>query len=172
MSHNIYNIIVTPLTKRFKAMDAILDKLTAHCAANNTKDEVFLNDRLFPDMLPFSSQIRIATDMTKGSIMRLTGTEVPTFEDNETTIAELKNRIGRLIILLDSIKPQQFEGADDKAIVITRRNGEDMHFIGTDYVHDFVIPNVYFHLATAYNILRHRGVVLGKADFLMGSVKA
>lgn len=171
MTQTAYDIIVTPLTKKFNALQSTLDKLLAHCEEKNIKEDVFINDRLFPDMLPFAAQIRIATDMTKGAVMRLTSIEVPTFEDNETSIAEFKARIDRLLTLLASVPTDAFDGAEEKDIVIKRANGNEYRFTGLGYIHDFVIPNVYFHLTTAYNILRHRGVPLGKMDFLIGNVK-
>ena len=165
--HNLYNLI-TPLIKRIKALDSILEKLQTHCAERNIADAVFLNDRLYPDMLPFASQVRIVTDFTKGAAGRLTGSDIPKFEDNEDTIAQLRDRIAALIAYFDTFNASQFDGAESKDIVLKLSADRELKFNGWGYVNDFVLPNVYFHLTTAYNILRHRGVGLGKADFLGG----
>lgn len=163
--HNLHGNI-SALTKRFKALDAILGKLQTHCTERNIADAVFLNDRLYPDMLPFAAQVGIATDMTKGAAGRLTDSDIPKFEDNEETIAQLRDRITTLIAYLDTFNVSQFDGAENKDITLKLRGDRELKFNGWDYMNDFVLPNVYFHLATAYNILRHRGVELGKADFL------
>ena len=163
--HNLLDLI-TPLIKRLKALDTTLGTLQAHCAEHNIADAVFLNDRLYPDMPPFAVQIRIATDMTKGAVGRLTDTTIPTFEDNEDTIAQLRDRIATLINHVNTFTHDQFAGAESKDITLKLRGDRVLTFNGWDYVNDFVLPNVYFHLTTAYAILRHRGVKLGKADFL------
>ncbi|AXF86237.1 hypothetical protein DTO96_101983 [Ephemeroptericola cinctiostellae] len=165
--HNLYDLI-TPLVKRIKALDTILEKLQTHCTEHNIADAVFLNDRLYPNMLPFASQVRIVTDFTKGAASRLTGSDIPKFEDNEATIAQLRDRIAALIAHLDTFNASQFEGADSKDILLKLPGDRELKFNGWDYMNDFVLPNVYFHLTTAYNILRHRGVGLGKVDFLGG----
>ena len=124
-----------------------------------------LNARLFPDMYPLTRQVQIATDMSKGAAARLAGLEIPKYEDNETTFAELQARIAKTIAFLDTIKPAQLEGSEARAVVISVRK-IDLKFTGQDYLLKWVNPNVYFHVTTAYNILRHNGVELGKQDFL------
>jgi len=164
---NLYDIVVTPLNKRFLALDKILTKLAEHCVTNNMKEEAFLNDRLFPDMFPLASQVRIATDMTKGAVGRLTSVDVPKFEDNETTVEELRARVQRLIAFLGALKAEDFQDSESKQVVMKRPNGEVLfEDNGWNYVMDAVLPNVYFHLTTTYAILRHRGLSLGKMDFL------
>ena len=107
------------------------------------------------------------TDMAKGAVGRLTVLEIPKFEDNETTITELQARLRALIDFFATLNAEAFNGAEDKIVTVKRANGEvALEANGWDYVQNFVLPNVYFHLATAYNILRHRGVVLGKKDFI------
>ena len=165
--HNLYDIVVPPLVNRFRALDQILTLLTQHCETHKVKEDFFINDRLYPDMLPLSSQVRIATDMAKGAVGRLTVLEIPKFEDNETTITELQARLRALIDFFATLNAEAFNGAEDKIVTVKRANGEvALEANGWDYVQNFVLPNVYFHLATAYNILRHRGVVLGKKDFI------
>ena len=124
-----------------------------------------LNARLFPDMYPLTRQVQIATDMSKGAAARLAGLEIPKYEDNETTFAELQARIAKTIAFLDTIKPAQLEGSEARAVVISVRK-IDLKFTGQDYLLKWVNPNVYFHVTTTYNILRHNGVELGKQDFL------
>jgi hypothetical protein len=116
-------------------------------------------------MYPLTRQVQIATDMSKGAGARLAAIEIPKYEDNETSFAELQARIANTITFLDSIKPEQLEGAEVRDITITIRKA-DIKFSGQDYLLKWVLPNVYFHVTTAYNILRHNGVSLEKQDFL------
>jgi hypothetical protein len=116
-------------------------------------------------MYPLTRQVQIATDMSKGAAARLAGVEIPKYEDNETTFAELQARIAKTIAFLDTIKPAQLEGSETREVTITVRK-IDLKFTGQDYLLRWVNPNVYFHVTTAYNILRHNGVELGKKDFL------
>ena len=116
-------------------------------------------------MYPLTRQVQIATDMSKGAGARLAAIEIPKYEDNETSFAELQTRIAKTIVFLDAINPQQLEGAASREITITIRKA-DLKFNGQDYLLKWVLPNVYFHVTTAYNILRHNGVELSKQDFL------
>jgi hypothetical protein len=116
-------------------------------------------------MYPLTRQVQIATDMSKGAGARLAAIEIPKYEDNETSFAELQARITKTIAFLDSINPQQLQGAETRDITITIRKA-DIKFSGQDYLLKWVLPNVYFHVTTAYNILRHNGVELAKQDFL------
>lgn len=165
-NYTLYDIMVAPFITRFKALDGILAKLETHIEQHKLKDETFLNDRLYPDMFPFATQVRIATDMTKGAVARLSGVEVPKFEDNETTVAQLRTRVQTLIAFLGTLNSAQFEGVEDKEIHIKWPSGKEFFFTGLSFVNDSALPQVYFHLTAAYSILRHRGVVIGKADFL------
>lgn len=126
---------------------------------------MLLNARLFPDMYPLVRQVQIATDMSKGAAARLANVEIPKFEDNETTFDELQARIANTIAFIDSIQPAQLEGSETREVVINVRK-VNLTFTGLDYLLKWVNPNVYFHVTTAYNILRHNGVELGKSDFL------
>ena len=125
------------------------------------------NARLFPDMFPLSRQVQIATDMSKGAAARLARLEVPSYDDNETTFADLQARIAKTIAFIETVTPAQLEGAEKRDIEIMVRKAK-MEFTGQDYLQKWVMPNVYFHVATTYNILRHNGVELGKPDFLRG----
>ena len=131
---------------------------------------VLLSARLAPDMLPLTRQIQIAGDIAKNSLARLAGQEPPRFEDNETTIEQLRARIARTIDYIKSIPASAFEGSETRDIKVPA--GErTLEFKGLDFLQTWVIPNVFFHVTTAYNILRHNGVDLGKADFIGGGRK-
>lgn len=154
-----------PLKRTLNSLLLILKKAEAHANTKNIEHSVLLNGRLFPDMYQLIRQVQIATDMSKGAAARLADLEIPKYEDFETTFAELQARITKTLIFIDSIKPAQLDGAESREITITVRK-IDLHFTGHAYLFEWVLPNVYFHVATAYNILRHNGVELGKSDFL------
>jgi hypothetical protein len=116
-------------------------------------------------MFPLSRQVQIATDMAKGCVARLAGVEPPKYEDNETTFAQLIARVDKTVEYIKSFKPEQIDGSENRAISLPSRHGT-LNFIGLPYVQTFVLPNVHFHITTAYNILRHNGVEVGKADFI------
>lgn len=143
----------------------ILNKAEAHAVADKIDPSVFLQARLYPDMYPLVRQVQISTDVAKGCASRLAGQTPPSFEDNETTFAELQSRIAKTIDLLRAARPEQIDGTEDATITL-KVGGRERSFQGLPYLLEFVLPNVYFHTTTAYAILRHWGVVLGKADFL------
>ena len=165
---NMYDFTIPPLKRALNNLTHILKKGEAHAEAKEIAPEVFFNARLFPDMFPLSRQVQIATDMSKGAAARLAGVEVPSYDDNEATFADLHARIAKTLAFIDSVKPAQFEGAETRNIEIMVRKHK-MEFTGQDYLLKWVMPNVYFHVTTTYNILRHNGVELGKPDFLRGS---
>lgn len=155
-----------PMYRRtLTALSAILAKAEAHFAEQKIDPSVLMTYRLFPDMLPFARQVMIATDAAKGMVARLTGVESPAFPDVETTLPELRARIERCVTFLDSAAPGAFDAADAREIVIKTGRGE-LHFTGAEFLAVWAIPNFYFHVTTAYNILRHNGVPVGKADYL------
>lgn len=162
---SIYDTTIPPLKRTLGNLAAILEKAEQYADTKKVAHQVLLDARLYIDMYPLTRQIQIATDMSKGAGARLAGIEVPKYEDNETSFAELQARIAKTIAFLDSIKPEQLEGAESREITITIRKA-DLKFSGQDYLLKWVLPNVYFHVTTAYNILRHNGVALGKQDFL------
>lgn len=162
---SMYDATIPPLKRDLTNLSRILKKGEEYAKAKEVDPSVLLNSRLYFDMLPLTSQIQIATDMSKGAGARLAGIEVPSYEDNETTFDELQARISKTIAFLDTISPAQLEGSEDKEIVLKIRK-IDVKFPGLDYLFKWVHPNVLFHVTTAYNILRHNGVVLGKSDFL------
>ena len=143
----------------------ILDKAQAHVDAKKLADATLTGYRLFPDMLPMTTQVQIACDSAKGVVARLAGVEIPVFEDNETTLAALKARVVKTMAFIQTITPEQIDGTEDKAIV-TKRGEKETHYKGMQFLLGHAIPNFYFHVTTAYNILRHNGVEIGKRDFL------
>ena len=146
-------------------LSAILEKAEAHCAAKKIEPSALTSYRLFPDMFPLTRQVQIASDTAKGAVARLAGIEIPKYEDNEQTFAELKARIARTIDFVESVSAARIDGSDDKEIVLQMRSGE-RRFKGMQYLLGHAYPNFYFHVTTAYNILRHNGVEVGKADFI------
>ena len=142
-----------------------LDKAEAHAAARKFDSSVYLGTRLAPDMLPFVKQIQIACDTVKFCVARLAGVDSPKFEDNETSFAELRQRIDATVAFVKSVPAAQIDGSEDKDITIPRRDGS-MVMKGEAYLKHFALPNLFFHLTTAYALLRHNGVEIGKMDFL------
>jgi hypothetical protein len=161
----MYHYSIPPLKRALANLATVLQKGAAHAEAKKIEPGVLLNARLFPDMYPLIKQVQIATDMSKGAAARLAGVEVPKYEDNETTFAELQARIEKTIAFMDSIAPAQLENAESREITLPIREVE-LKFKGQDYLLNWAQPNVYFHVTTAYNILRHNGVALSKKDFL------
>ena len=148
-------------------LSAILAKAQAHCEAKKIDPLVMTASRLYPDMFPLTRQVQVACDAAKGAVARLAGVEIPKHEDTEKTFDELKARIQKTLDFIASVKPAQVDGTEEKEIVLKLR-GNDVPFKGAQYLLAYAWPNFYFHAATAYNILRHNGVEIGKADFLGG----
>jgi hypothetical protein len=146
-------------------LSAILDKAHAHVEARKIDPAALTTYRLFPDMLPMTRQVQIACDAAKGAVARLAGVDVPKHEDTEQTFAELKARIAKTIEFVQSIKPVQLDGTEDKDITL-KLGGKDTTFKGMQYLLGNALPNCYFHVTTTYNILRHNGVEIGKRDYL------
>lgn len=161
----MYDLTIPPLKRTLTNLSQLLKKGEAYAKAKEVDPSILVESRLYIDMYPLKRQIQIATDMSKGAAARLAGIEIPVYEDNETTFEDLLARIEKTIAFLDSVTPQQLEGSESKQVTITIRK-VDIQFIGLDYLQKWVLPNVYFHVTTAYNILRHQGVELGKSDFL------
>lgn len=156
-----------PLFKRqLGALLNWLDKAEAHATARKFDPNNYLQLRLAPDMLPFVSQIRIASDAAKGCVARLAGVEPPKFEDNEATLDELRQRIRKTIDYVQSVPASAIDGSEARDIVLPMRNRDPLHFAGEFYLKHWALPNFFFHCTTAYALLRHSGVALGKPDFL------
>jgi hypothetical protein len=165
MQITMYDALVPTANRMLGNLSTFLDKAEAFAAAKKIDATVLLNSRLAPDMFPLTRQVQIAADMVKGAAARLSGTELPKFEDNETTIAELKARIAKTLAFVNSVDAAKFGGSEDRDVTLQARTG-DRHFKGLNYLRDYVLPNVYFHTTVAYAILRHNGVELGKNDFM------
>ncbi len=165
MTISMYQASVPMIKTLLNALSAVLDKGAAFAEAKKVDPSVLINDRLAPDMFPLSRQVQIATDMARGGVARLAGQEMPSMPDEEKTFDELKARIAKTLAFIDGIKPAQIDGTEDRDITLKRASG-DVTYKGQRYLLGFVIPNVTFHCATAYNILRHNGVDVGKRDYL------
>jgi len=165
MSISMYQASVPVLLHGLTNLQNIIGKAQAHAAEKQIDPAALTGDRLFPDMFPMYRQIYIATDLAKGCAARLAGLEPPVFDDTEMTFDELHTRIQKTIDYLKTFKAAQIDGSEERHIEQKTRNGS-MEFKGLDYLCYFVLPNFYFHITTAYNILRHNGVELGKRDYL------
>lgn len=162
---NMYEISIPPLILALNNCLHILKTGRRFADARQIEHTELLNARLAPDMYPLTRQVQIATDMSKGAGARLADLDVPQYEDNETTFEQLEQRIEKTIDFLSSIEPKQCEGAETRHIAFMVRDAK-REFVGLDYLLRWVQPNVYFHVTTVYNLLRHNGVELGKRDFL------
>lgn len=165
MPISMYDASVPMFAHSLKALRAVLEKAAAHAERKKFDTLILANSRLFPDMLPLINQIQIASDAAKGAAARLSGVEPPKFEDNEKTFPELLERIDKTIAFLTSVTPDQFAGSEDRVVTIKTRQ-ETHSFPGLIYLRHWAIPNFFFHITTAYNLLRHNGVEIGKSDFL------
>ena len=165
MTISMYQASAPRFANTLKNLAAILDKAKAHAEARKIDEQVLTSSRLYPDMFALARQVQIACDSAKGAVARLAGVEIPKHEDSEKTFDELKARIEKTLAFIASVKPAQVDGSEAKEIVL-KLQGKDVPFEGLQYLLGFAWPNFYFHAATAYNILRHNGVELGKRDFL------
>ena len=161
----MYQASVPRFVNILKNLTGILDKAQAHVDAKKIDVSVLTNYRLFPDMLPMTTQVLIACDAAKGVVARLAGIEIPGYEDNEKTLSDLKARIAKTIAFIESVTPAQIDGTEDKDIV-TKRGDKETHYKGMQFLLGHALPNFYFHVTTTYNILRHNGIEIGKRDFL------
>jgi len=165
MNISMYQASVPRFVSTLTNLSNILDKAQAYVDARKLDPAALTSYRLFPDMLPFTKQVQIACDTAKGAVARLAGMELPVFEDNETTLAELQARIAKTLTFIQSVTAQQIDGSEDKEIVV-KRGDKETHYKGLQFLLGHAIPNIYFHVTTAYNILRHNGIDIGKRDYL------
>jgi hypothetical protein len=165
MKISMYQASVPVFVHSLNNLASILEKGAAYAEAKKIDPAVLVSARLFPDMFPLVRQVQIASDSAKGGAARLAGVEPPAFEDNEKTFPDLIARVQKTVAYLQTLTPAQIDGSEDKTVTWqTRTSSKSMQ--GLPYLHSHVIPNLYFHETTAYNILRHNGVELGKKDFL------
>jgi hypothetical protein len=165
MQISMYQASAPRFVNTLKNLSAILDKAQAHADAKKIEPKVLTAARLFPDMFAMSRQVQSACDTAKGAVARLAGVEVPVHEDTEQTLEELKARIAKTIAFINAVKPSQVDGSEDKEVVLKFRTGE-VRMKGMQYLLGHAQPNFYFHVTTAYNILRHNGVEVGKKDYI------
>jgi hypothetical protein len=165
MTISMYQASAPRFANSLKNLSAILDKAQAYAEAKKIDPAVLLASRLYPDMFPLVRQIQIASDSAKGPVARLAGVEVPKYEDTEETIADLKARLAKTIDFVASFKPAQIDGAEDKDIHL-KLGTREVDWKGMQYLLGFALPNFYFHVVTAYDILRHNGVEIGKRDYI------
>jgi uncharacterized protein len=171
MNISMYSASVPVFQRMLGNLSHFLDKAQAYAESKKFDTAVLVNSRLAPDMLNFATQVRIACDASKLAVFRIAGIEAPKFEDKETTFDELKARIQKTLDYLATVKPEQLNGTEAKDITFpVGREGQTRTLSGEDYLKHWATPNMYFHVTTAYALLRHNGVDLGKTDFLMGKV--
>jgi hypothetical protein len=165
MTVSIYTASVPVLKQMLGGLSGVLTKAAANAAERKIDPSVFIVARLAPDMFALARQVQIATDMAKGGIARLAGVEIPKYEDTETTLEALQERLAKTIAFIESVPAAAIEGSDDKTIVITA-GPRELTFTGQSYLLSWVLPNVIFHVTTAYDILRHNGVPVVMGYFL------
>ncbi len=165
MSLSMYQASAPVFIRMFNNLSAILEKAVADAEARKIDPAVFLAGRLAPDMHPLTRQVQIASDSAKLGIARLAGIDAPSFPDVETSFPELQARIAKTIGFIRSVSPEQIDGSEEKSITLKFPGGE-ISFSGQAFLLNFTLPNLFFHITTAYDILRHNGVVLGKRDYL------
>ncbi len=165
MKISMYEASVPQFVKILGNLSNILDKAQAHVDAKKLDPAALTEYRLFPDMLPMRSQVQIACDTAKGVVARLAGVDIPVHEDTEKSLADLKARIAKAVAFIQTMKPQQLDGTEDRQIVI-KRGETEIPYTGMQFLLGRALPNFYFHVTTAYNILRHNGIEIGKRDYL------
>ena len=165
MSLSLYQASIPSFVRMFDNLSAILDKAVAYCEERKIDPGVLLNARLAPDMHPLTRQVQIASDLAKGCAARLAGVEPPSFADTETSFAELQARIGKTLEFIRSVTPEQIDAGEGREITLKFPSSE-FSFKAPDYLLHFALPNFYFHVTTAYAILRHNGLRIGKMDYM------
>ena len=165
MTLSMYLASVPRLINALNNLGNLLDKAQAHVDARTLDETAITQFRLYPDMLNMTRQVQIASDTAKGVVARLAGVEIPVYEDNERSLADLKARIAKTVAFIQTIGAEQVDGTEDKDIVI-KRGEKETHYKGMQFLLGHALPNVYFHITTTYCILRHNGVEVGKRDYL------
>lgn len=169
MHLSMYQASVPVFTQMLESLSALLDKAVAHAEHKKIEPTVLLQARLAPDMHPFSMQVRFATGLARDGVARLAGVEGPSFSDTETTFPELKERIAQTLAFFQSVKPEQLAGSEGRTVHMKLNSPQgliELDFKGQAYLLHFVLPNFFFHVTTAYALLRHNGLEIGKADYI------
>ena len=165
MKISMYQASVATFIRMLNNLAAVLEKAAAHAETKKIEPAVLINSRLYPDMFALGRQVQIASDHAKGCGARLAGMEPPRYEDNEASFPELIARLQKTVAYLNTLTPEQVDGSEDRTITLPMRT-RTLTFAGLTYLLNFALPNVYVHVTTAYDILRHNGVELGKRDFI------
>ncbi len=165
MTISMYQASAPRFANTLNNLSAILARAQAHCEARKIDPLVLASARLYPDMFALARQVQIACDAAKGAVARLAGVEIPKHEDTEKTFEELQARIAKTLAFMATVKAAQVDGSEERDVALKLR-GKDVVFKGMQYLLGFALPNFYFHVATAYNILRHNGVEIGKSDYI------
>ena len=165
MTISMYQASVPRIINMLGNLSRIIEKAQAHADAKKIDPAAIIDFRLYPDMFSLCRQVQIATDTAKSVVARLAGADIPAYEDNERSFDDLKARIAKTIAFVETFTPAQIDGTEDKNIV-TKRGDKETHYKGIQFLLNHAMPNVYFHVTTAYNILRHNGVEIGKRDYL------
>ena len=165
MNISMYQASAPRFVNMLGNLSTLLDKAQAHVDAKKLDPTALTTYRFFPDMFPMKRQVQIACDTAKGAVARLAGVPIPVHEDNEQTLHDLKERIAKTIDFVQSIKPEQLDGTEENDIVI-KRGDKEIRYKGMQFLLGQALPNFYFHVTTAYNILRHNGIEIGKRDYL------
>jgi hypothetical protein len=165
MSLTMHRATVPVLARALKVLATLLEKGEAHAVAQGLDPATLVGARLVDDMLPLSGQVQRASDAAKGAVARLTGVTAPAMPDEETSFADLQKRVADTLAFVESADPQAFEGSEDRTVELKLPGGA-LTFTGVDYLLGFALPNFFFHVTTAYDILRHKGVAIGKLDYL------
>ncbi|MBX8486190.1 DUF1993 family protein [Pseudomonas cichorii] len=166
MSISLYAASVPVFQQMLNALNDVLVKAEAHATEKKIQPEALLQARLFPDMLPFTRQIQIAVDFAKGASARLAGVEIPKYEDSETTFADLQALIAKTLAFIASIKPEDVDGKEGIEIVLRPGTDKEKRLNGQAYLLSYALPQFFFHVTTAYDLLRHNGVEIGKRDYM------
>jgi uncharacterized protein len=166
MTTYMYTTSVPVFKQLLNSLSAILTKAETFAAEKKVEQAVLLNARLYPDMFPFIRQVQIAGDFAKGVSARLAGIEVPTYDDNEQSFAELQARIAKTLSFIESLSPAQFEGSENREIVLRPGTPKEKILAGHNYLTNYGLPQFFFHTAIAYAILRHNGLDVGKGDYM------
>ncbi|MEI2656564.1 MAG: DUF1993 domain-containing protein [Nitrosomonas sp.] len=162
----MYQTSVPVFKQLLNSLSAILTKAEAYATVKKFEPTVLLNARLYPDMFPLIRQVQVAADFAKSVSARLAGVEVPAYEDNEQTFADLQARIGKTLAFIESLTPAQFEGSETREIVLRPGTPKEKKLLGHNYLNNYGLPQFFFHVTTAYAILRHNGLEVGKGDFM------
>ena len=166
MTHYMYTTSVPVFKQLLSSLSTILTKAEVFATEKKFEPKVLLDARLFPDMFPLLRQVQIATDFAVSVTARLAGVEVPVNDNNEQTFAELQERIGKALSFIESLAPAQFEGSETHEIVLRPGTPKEKKLLGHNYLSNYGLPQFFFHVTTAYAILRHNGLEVGKGDFM------